>query len=203
MKQYLDDLGRRETEQTRFLFDRGVRLGKIKGIEWDEVLEYNKGIAWICNMHLWRAMLHKGLLTPADRGWFWRELFGDHRYEVPNRGMFKQEHEVIQLIRDAGGIALVAHPHDQLCHLDALIEMGLEGLEVWHHLLTEEEKTEALKLAHEKNLYISGGSDHHGFCSGYYGKNTDPKDSPYYAPYLSYGTTKEYFEEIKHRRLMR
>ena len=203
MKKYLEDMSIRETEQTHVLFDRGVRLGKIKGIEWEEVLEYNKGITWLCNEHLWRAMKAKGLVTQVDHGWFWNELFADHRYEVLPHREFKQEHEIIQLIRDAGGIAIVAHPHEQLCYMDQLIEMGVEGLEVWHEMLTEEEKSQALKIAYEKNLYISGGSDHHGLCSGYYERYANPVEAPCYAPPLAYGTTKEYFDEIKNRKLNR
>ena len=202
MKQYLEDMSIRETDQTRVLFERGVRLGKIQGISWDEVLEFNKGITWLCNDHLFRAMLAKRVITREDRGWYFKELFGDHRYEVPPCREFKQEHEIIQLIRDAGGIAIVAHPYDQLQYMDALIEMGVEGLEVWHHgLETRGQCEQALQLALDRNLYISGGSDHSGYCSGYYGEV--PEESPYYAPYLSYGTTKEYFEEIKNRKLNR
>lgn len=202
MKQYLIDMGIRETEQTHVLFDRGVRLGKIKGIEWEDVLEYNAGIKWLCNNHLWRAMLDKGLVTPADRGWFWNELFADHRYEVPPHREFKQEYEIIQLIRDAGGIAILAHPHEQLQHMDALIEMGVEGLEVWHSMMTEPERAEALKMAYEKNLYISGGSDHEGLSDGAYAAKKKPGDKGYHPP-KSFGTTKQYYEEIRDRRLNR
>ena len=69
MKQYLKEMSLRETDQTKTLFERGVRFGKIKGIEWEEVLEFNKGITWLCNDHLWRALLAKGLMKPSDRGW--------------------------------------------------------------------------------------------------------------------------------------
>ena len=33
------------------------------------------------------------------------------------------------------------------------MEMGLEGLEVWHHMMTEPEREQAIKMAYEKNLY--------------------------------------------------
>jgi len=202
MKQYLEDMSIRETDQTRVLFERGVRLGKIHGISWDEVLEFNKGITWLCNDHLFRAMLHKGVITREDRGWFFQELFGVHRYEVPPCREFQQEYEIIQLIRDAGGMAILAHPYDQLQFVEPLMEMGLEGIEVWHRGLERRGQCEAaLKLALEKNLYISGGSDHSGHCGGYY--REVPEESPYYAPYLSYGTTKPYFDEIKNRQLNR
>ena len=202
MKQYLIDMGIRETEQTHVLFDRGVKLGRIKGIEWEEVLEYNKGIKWLCNMHLWSAMLDKGLVTPADRGWFWSELFAEHRFEVPPHRPFKQEHEIIQLIRDAGGIAILAHPHKQLQHIDALMEMGLEGLEVWHYGLTEQEREQAVKMAYAKDLYISGGSDHRGLSDGAHKAKLKPGDKGYYPP-KSFGTTKAYYEEIKNKQLNR
>lgn len=203
MKEYLEGMSYRETEQTRTLFNRGVSLGHIKGIEWEEVLEYNKGITWLCNEHLFRAMLAKGLITPDKKTWYFNELFGVHRYEVPPAYPFKQEHEIIKLIKDAGGIALIAHPHEQLVHMDALIEMGIEGLEIYHHIMTEEEREAGLKLAYERGLFIAGGSDHSGYCSGYYKNDENATKSRFYAPPLSYGTKKEHFEELKNRKLNR
>lgn len=202
IKQYLIDMGICETEQTHALFDRGVRLGLIKGITWDEVLEYNDGISWICNMHLWRAMLSKGLLTKSDRSWFWNELFADHRFTIPPCREFKQEYEIIKLIKDAGGIAVLAHPHGQLKYIDALIEMGIDGLEVWHSMMTEEERELAIKKAYSANLYISGGSDHEGLSDGPGKALLKPGDKGYYPPF-TYGTTKQYYEEIRDRKLNR
>ncbi|MBQ2765379.1 MAG: PHP domain-containing protein [Clostridia bacterium] len=198
MKKYLEEMSLRETDQTKTLFERGVRLGKLHGIEWEEVLEFNKGITWLCNDHLWRALLAKGLMQPSDRGWYFTELFGVHRYEVPPSYPFKQEHEIIKLIHDAGGIAIVAHPHGQLKHLDALREMGIDGLEIWHWMMTEQEREQGIRLAHKHGLYISGGSDHNGFCAGILDKN-----SPRYADKCTLGTTKEYFDEIKSRKRKR
>ena len=202
MKQYLIDMGIRETEQTHALFDRGVRLGLIKGIDWDEVLEFNKGKIWLCNSHLWNAMFAKGLVTNADKGWYWRDLFAEHRFEVPPCREFKKEADMIQLIRDAGGIAILAHPHMQLQHLDALIEMGIEGLEVWHSMMTPEEREKAIKMAFAKDLYISGGSDHEGRCDGEYRLNMKPDSKSYFPPFI-FGTTKQHYEEIRDRKLNR
>ncbi|MBQ2742804.1 MAG: PHP domain-containing protein [Oscillospiraceae bacterium] len=202
MKKYLEEMSLRETDQTRVLFERSVRLGKIRGIEWEEVLEYNKGIMWLCNEHLFRALKAKGLMTQADHGWYFKELFGKHRHEVTPLYEFKQDYEIIKLIRDAGGIAIIAHPHEQLQYMEAWIEMGAEGLEAWN-ALTEEEQAEAHKMALEKGLYISGGSDHTGQCSGYYELFSEPSECPKYAPDLVAGTTRQYFEEIKNRKINR
>lgn len=201
MKQYLADCAETETHQTRVLFERGLKLGLLKDIEWEEVLEYNKGVAWLCNNHLFRVLLAKGLLTEADHGWYFRELFGKHKKEVPPLHPFKQEHEMIQLIRDAGGIAILAHPKDQLQYMEPLMEMGIEGLEVWNYYLPRNQEFEAINLAYDKGLYISGGTDHYSRCDGYYGEN--PIRSKSFVPPLSCGTPKLFFEEIRDRKLYR
>ena len=121
---------------------------------------------------------------------------------MPPHREFKKEAEIIQLIRDAGGVAIIAHPHEQLKHMEALIEMGAEGLEVWHYLLTEEEREQAVKMAYAKDLYISGGSDHGGLSNGESAKLLKPGDLRY-SPPMSRGTIKQYYEEIRDRKLNR
>ena len=116
---------------------------------------------------------------------------------------FKQEYEIIQLIKDAGGIAVLAHPHNQLQYMDALMEMGLEGLEIWHYEVDESEREAGLRLAYDKGLYISGGSDHRGPCSGYYERSVDLKNSRCYMEPMTCGTTKLHFEEIRDRKIKR
>ena len=198
MKEYLAGMSIREADQTRQLFDRGIALGKLHDITWQDVLEYNQGITWLCNEHVFRAMMAKGLAVPEDHPEFFRELFGVHRSEIPPCYPFKTADEMIGLIHAAGGIAIVAHPHKQLHLIDALVDMGIDGMEVWHPDLTPEEQAEAYQIALEKNLYISGGSDHSGMCDNAY-----TPDSEYYIPPMTAGTTKHHFEEIRDRKLRR
>ncbi len=201
MKEYLTRLSFTESNQTKVLFDRGICEGLITGITWQEVLEFNSGITWLCNEHVFRAMKAKGLKKDIDYGDFFNSVYGVRRGQVPPAYPFLTPENLIHLIRDAGGFAVLAHPHNQLCHLDKLINMGLEGLEVWHNILTAEERKEALTLAMRNKLYISGGSDHSGLCGGQYARYEHPEQSPHYAEPCSLGTTKEFFEEIKNRKL--
>lgn len=203
MKEYLYQMGRRETDQTQVLFERGVAEGLISGITWQEVLDFNKGIIWLCNEHVFAAMKAKGLVTDLDYFNFFNTVYGKRRGEVPPSFPFKTAEEMIKLVHDAGGIIFVAHPHNQLHLIDKLIEMGIDGMEVWHPDLTEQEKVEAYKIALEKGIYISGGSDHSGLCGGEYSGFEDPKTSPFYLEPTSVGTTKEYFDEIKNRKISR
>ncbi len=200
MKEYLWQMAMRETDQTRILFERGLSDGLLHDITWDEVLDYNTGIAWLCNEHVFRAMKHKGQVTDLDYYDFFLTVYGDRRHEVEPSYAFKTAEEIIRLVHEAGGIILVAHPHKQLQHIDALMEMGIDGLEVWHPDLTEEEKEEAYRIGLEKGLYISGGSDHSGQCGGMYGSFEKPEKSLFWLEPCSVGTTKELFEEIRTRK---
>ena len=199
MQVYLEQMGLRETDQTRIIFEDGLEKGLISGITWDEVLEYNKDIIWLCNEHVFRAMKHKGLVTDRDYYDFFTRAYKYQRGMVPPSYPFKTAEELIKLVHDAGGVIFVAHPHEQLQHIDALVEMGIDGMEVWHPDLTEAEKMEAYRIALEKKLYISGGSDHSGQCGGMYSSFDDPKTSPFWLEKCSVGTKQAYFEEIKNR----
>ncbi len=200
MKQYLLDLSEKETSQTRALFKRGVEIGYIKGITWEDVLEYNKGITWLCNEHVFRAMKARELITELEYEEFFEVCFGKHRDEVPAYCDFKSTEEVIDLVHNAGGICCVAHPEGQLHTVPALVDIGVDGIEVWHNDLSTETKKQALLLAEKYGLYVSGGQDHHGLLGGQYSRFEDPEESVYYAPPLTLGTTKFFFEEIRDKK---
>ncbi|MBQ3074907.1 MAG: hypothetical protein IJC26_02465 [Clostridia bacterium] len=213
MKEYLRQMAMRETDQTEKLFRRGVEIGYIKDITWQEVLDYNKGIEWLCNDHVFRAMKAKGLVTDLDYNEFFQTCFGKHRNSIPKLYDYKYDHEIIQLVHDAGGIVCLAHLTEPLSsvvdakekgyafYLDQLMEMRLDGVEVWHQLLNEEQRKEVYQLALERNLFISGGSDHSGICGGQYAFFEDPKKSRFYIEPLSTGTTKHHFEEMRDKKI--
>lgn len=206
LKKYISDLCFRKTEITRQLFENAVKRGSLSGIEWEEVVAYcrraNK--PWISGSQLRYAMAEKGIISIADLSFFAENVFGKYTREVAALvEEYKSDEEVINLIHGAGGIAIIAHPHRQLFCLDALVEMGIDGVEVHHPLLTEEEKVKVHQYALDKNLYISGGSDHYGVCSGYYERYARPEDCGHYRPPFIYGTSKAYFDEIKNRQINR
>lgn len=200
MREYLDNLSEKETHQTRVLFHRGVDIGYIKGITWEEVLEYNKGITWLCNNHVFQAMKAKGLITDNEYNDFFKTCYGVHRDEVPPCFEFKSTEEVIELIHRAGGIACVAHPKDRLHTIEQLVKMGIDGIEVWHNTLNGEERKEALSLAQKYDLFVSGGADHEGLLGGCYSYHKNPKETCFWAPPRSLGTTEFFYEEIRDRK---
>ena len=75
----------------------------------------------------------------------------------------------IDLIKKAGGLAILAHPilyHMSDARLDALVqklkEAGLTGIEAIYSTYSPAEERQIRKLATKYNLLLSGGSDFHG-----------------------------------------
>ena len=206
MKEYLCGCGAEKTQGTRFLFERGRANGFIpEAFTWQDVLDCNKGLAWLGNDAVFRAMKQKGVAVDKDYPAFFTNVYGKHRAEVPKLFNYLSLTEIIRLIKEAGGICIVAHPADRFGKLEyvpRLKELGIDGIEVWHWLLTDAERIEALKLASEHKLYVSGGSDHAGLCGGTYALYEDYKNTKYYIPECSMGTTKEFFDEIVNRKFM-
>lgn len=77
--------------------------------------------------------------------------------------------ECFKLIKNSGGLVVLAHPNSLLLNndeLDSLIfdmrECGLDGIEVFHSSFSREESEYYKKLADKYDLLMSGGSDYHG-----------------------------------------
>lgn len=77
--------------------------------------------------------------------------------------------EAVELIHEAGGIAILAHPllyRMSMVSLQRLIDdlkrVELDGIEAIYSTYTTGEEQLVKKLATENNLLISGGSDFHG-----------------------------------------
>ena len=199
MKQYLSNMGLRQTDNTKKCFDLAVSKGNISNVTWDEVLEYNKDVAWLCNNHVYRAIKAKGLAGESGYMAWYRENFEKQRHIFPPIYDFNTPKAMIELIHDAGGIAILAHPHRQIEYIPKLIEYGLDGVEVWHPKLTVAEMAQLHEIATEHKLFISGGTDHSGLCGGFYGSYPsldELKKSNHYIPQLTFGTTREYFDAI-------
>ncbi|HZY41551.1 MAG TPA: phosphatase, partial [Anaerolineae bacterium] len=72
--------------------------------------------------------------------------------------------EVIDVIHQAGGVIVLAHPgHAHTTHLIPLLaELGLDGVEVYYFDHSDAQKAELLALADRHGLIVTGGSDFHG-----------------------------------------
>jgi predicted metal-dependent phosphoesterase TrpH len=77
---------------------------------------------------------------------------------------------VIEAIKDAGGIAILAHPKkvEKKYALNfedimpRLLELGIDGIEVFNSLHSYDDSIRYLNYANKNNLIKTGGSDYHG-----------------------------------------
>ena len=202
IRQHIKNMAERYGGMTEELFERGVAAGDIQGITWDEVREYNAGIDWLCYSHVFMAMRAKGLITDAERFILKDKCFSDvHQRSTVKRHGFPEARDIITRLREAGAIVFVAHPHERLEDVKILIGQGLiDGIEVWHGELPAWERREALRLAMENDLYVSGGEDHSGLLGGQYYRFEKPEETKYFFPPRTLGTTKYFFEEIRDKK---
>jgi len=72
--------------------------------------------------------------------------------------------DAIKMIKDAGGVAVLAHPY--LLRNDALITefagYGLQGMEIYYPEHSQSMVNFYLELAKKLNFAVTGGSDFHG-----------------------------------------
>ncbi|MFC1609593.1 PHP domain-containing protein [Myxococcota bacterium] len=92
----------------------------------------------------------------------------------PERFALEPE-DAIALIHEAGGVAVLAHPHRNVPTHDEevlralftnLKNKGLDAAEGYRHLLAEEHRPIYRRIMRETGLLISGGSDFHRFHHG-------------------------------------
>ena len=201
MKAYLEKMVQRQQHETKTVLRWAQEKGALTGITWEDVVEHNRGISWLCNEHVFQTLKSKGLLTDRDYYDFYVTHFYEQRRQVTQLHGFLAPKDMIGLIRRAGGIAILAHPHGQLDRVEELISYGLQGIEVYHPDLTPQEQRKALEIAYEKELFISGGTDHSGLCGGMYSSFEKAEESTYYLEPQSHGTLEEHFRELQNRKL--
>jgi predicted metal-dependent phosphoesterase TrpH len=145
---------------------RMVELMRADGLDvtWPEVQEYAAG-GTVGRPHLAQALIRRGLATTVAEA-FAPAMLGQ-RWRLP-----KQDTDVfiaLDLIRDAGGVSVFAHPRatrrGRVVPDALIVEMagrGLVGLEVDHEDHSLEERSAVRALAESLGLVATGSSDFHG-----------------------------------------
>lgn len=117
-------------------------------------------------MHIARLLRDNGWTKTTQEGFDRYLNFGRPAY-VPK--MLVPMGEAIAAIHQAGGLAVLAHPglgkstHKQLTKL---LGLAFDGIEAYHIAHTPAQTAQYLKLAAERDLLVTGGSDCHGTIKG-------------------------------------
>ena len=150
------------------------------GVTWDQVAAI-AGDGVVGRPHIARALADAGVVAePAEA--FTTAWIGDGGRAYEDKYSLDPE-VAIGLIRDAGGVSVLAHPGTPGYEVPgddiaALAAAGLAGLEVWHPEQPAAERARAHALAADLDLVPTGGSDDHGALTGYrIGCETTPAES--------------------------
>lgn len=142
------------------------RLNKLGiGITFQEV-EAASGGKQVGRPHFARVLLKKGVVKSMDEA-FEKYLGKGKPAYIDKRRLSSRES--IQRIREAGGVAVVAHPKQMRLdeaglnqEFQRLVDEGLGGIEAYNSCQTANEASLYKRLAKRFNLLVTGGSDFHG-----------------------------------------
>ena len=162
---------RHRDDRLRLMVDR---LAVDFDITWDEVAAHIPPGATPGRPHIAHILIEKGFFEDTTAA-FAGPLRGDGPYHVPHYA--PRLRDAIEVISDAGGVAVLAHPYTGersgavnhnapieqiLAAYQVFVEAGLAGLEINHRENTEAGKEVLTTVAREFDLIVTGSSDFHG-----------------------------------------
>lgn len=159
LKKFVDSRDERNKKMCQKLTNAGMP------VIYEELIEMF-GESVLTRAHYARYMLSKGYIKSLPEAF--ERYIGDHSpYYVPREKVTPKQG--VELILNAGGIPVLAHPilyklgKDALNKLvSELKEYGLVGIEAIYSTYTNADERTIRDLAKKYNLLISGGSDYHG-----------------------------------------
>lgn len=147
-------------------FNRAKKiLASLEGLELplrlDRIIELAGKNDLIGRPHIARAMVDAGYVKNKNEAFDKYLGEGCEAYHPKPSPATK---EIIKIIKNAGGISILAHPqtlNDDLI-VQEIIAMGIDGLEVFYAKSSAETKERFNKMALENNIIRTGGTDFHG-----------------------------------------
>jgi len=159
----VDGLFRKREERNRQILDR-MHEFSIEAT-WEELVAFSGGHA-VGRPHF-AALLVKHKIVKNINQAFARYLGVGKPLYVPKEGLLFEE--AVALIRESGGIPVLAHPISLYVAwgrlpdlVKTLQNMGLMGLEAWHPTAKTGSCRRLEALGKSLGLYITEGSDYHG-----------------------------------------
>ncbi|MEO0072745.1 MAG: PHP domain-containing protein [candidate division WOR-3 bacterium] len=159
----LKEIQEKRIERAKLMIERLRKQGAR--VELERVLEL-AGEGTVGRPHIAQALLEEGYISSYDEA-FWRYIGYHCPAYVPKEKLKPQE--AIKMIKDFGGISVLAHPMSYNGHtqvISYLIELGIQGLEVWRCEHTPDDVKYLEEIATKHRLLLTGGTDCHGGRKG-------------------------------------
>lgn len=110
--------------------------------------------------HIAKLMIDKGYVKTMKKAF---DLYLGNKGRCYVSGCFVPVEQAISLIQQAGGFAVIAHPHRITAKkiVNELLTFPFDGIEVYYANTPLNETTSWLEIANKKNWLVTGGSDFH------------------------------------------
>lgn len=159
LQESLDEFRRDRESRVEQIVDR-LRSAGVD-ITHDHV-EANAAGGAVSRAHIGRVLMEIGEVESIDEA-FDRWLGTNRPAFVPRKPLLTSD--AVNLVREAGGFTVLAHPltmGDYRKQLPELIDAGLSGLEVYYGPYSGDQRQILTDIAREHGLIATGGSDYHG-----------------------------------------
>ncbi|MBR0172995.1 MAG: PHP domain-containing protein [Lachnospiraceae bacterium] len=163
LQAHLDEFVSSRVNRNRKMCEKLTEAGMPVSME--ELERDNPG-AVITRAHFARFMLEHGYVKDKKEV-FAKYIGEDCPYYIPRKKV--SPCEAVRVIREAGGVAVLAHPilyRITEAQLETLARgmqaAGMRGIEAIYSTYTEAEERTVRRLAKKLRLAVSGGSDFHG-----------------------------------------
>ncbi len=150
---------KRNREIVRKLAQNGI------DISYEEVIARSQ-IGQTGRPHIAKVLMEKGVVTSINEAFL--KYLGRGKVAYAPRFLYGPE-QTIALIKQSGGLAVMAHPVQVSSNIDKLAvavselkSAGLDGIETYYPRHFKSFRKNLKKLAERYNLVITGGSDFHG-----------------------------------------
>ena len=158
-KNHLYDLQEKRVLRVKKIIDKLTGLGLE--ISFEEVNGFSKGES-IGRPHVAQALVKKGYVENTQMAFNYFLKIGAPAY-VPRYKLHPEQ--AVRIIRNAGGVAILAHPGAQeisFKQIHELVTAGLQGIEICHPDPSPEQIITYKKIANSLGIIATGGSDYHG-----------------------------------------
>jgi predicted metal-dependent phosphoesterase TrpH len=159
----LGELARRREARNLRILDR-MREFSME-IQYDDIRALSGGGS-VGRPHFATALVNRGIVRNREQA-FSRFLGKGKPLYVPKEGL--EFRSALDLIKEAGGIAVLAHPMSLYVSwgrlpdlVKELADQGLDGIEAWHPTAKPRACRRLEELGTRLGLFITAGSDFHG-----------------------------------------
>ncbi len=156
---FIEEMQRRRKERNRAILDKLKKYQIL--LDEEELLLSTGSETSVGRPHIANLMLKKGYVNSFQEA-FDRYLKESASCYVP--GFKFAPSDAIQIIHEAKGKAVLAHPHfmKNASHIGFLLSLPFDGIECYYGNFSNHQEMRWVKIAKQKGWIATGGSDYHG-----------------------------------------